>query len=82
MVRKLISPCVHVYFSPFTRQGWGDRGHARIYGGSPISQDARPHRKPAPVLCCPDRGVAEEEKGGAGTQEVVIGQRLCFLIPL
>ena len=42
--------------------------------GSQATQEAE--------LCCPDRGVAEEEEGGAGTQEAVVIQRLCFLIAL
>lgn len=54
-----------------------------MYGGFPSMPGCQATQEAmAPVLCCPDRGVVEEEKGGAGAQEAVGGQRLCFLIPL
>lgn len=61
----------------------GDRGHLCMYGGFPnVSGCQATQEATAPELCCPDGGVVEEEKGGAGTQEAVVIQRLCFLIPL
>lgn len=54
-----------------------------MYGEFPnVSGCQATQEAAAPELCCPEGGVVEEEKGGAGTQEAVVIQRLCFRIPL
>lgn len=45
--------------------------------GCPATQEAR-----ATELCGPDKRCGRGEEGGTGTQEAVVIQRLCFLIPL
>lgn len=58
-------------------------GHLCMYGGFPsVSGCQATQEATASELCCPNGGVEEEEKGGAGSQETVVIQRLCFLIPL
>ena len=75
--------CLFFFFSPFTSQAWGNCRQLCIYGGFPDMPGCQATQKAtAPGLCCSHRGVAEEEKGGAGTLEAVVIQRLCFLIPL
>lgn len=70
-------------FFSLHKAGLGETGgiFAWVGGFSNVSGCQATQEATAPELCCPDRGVVEEEKGGAGTQEAGVTQRLCFLIP-
>lgn len=68
-------------FFSLHKAGLGVREHLHMFRGIPNMPGCEATEEAtAPVFCV--LLLAEEEKGGAGTLEVVVGQRLCFLIPL
>lgn len=65
--RELISPHACVFFSLHKARLGGQEASAKVWRVPQYARVSGHTGRHSTELCCPDRGVVEEEKGGAGT---------------